>query len=54
VLIASGQQFCALDTDWPNVRIPFTAHAETLEEGMRRLVEAWRTFDRQPVAADVI
>jgi DNA-binding transcriptional MocR family regulator len=54
VLIASGQQFCALEADCPNVRIPFTAHRADLEEGMRRLVEAWRTYDRHPVAADVI
>ena len=54
VLVASGRQFCAADVDCPNVRIPFTADVDQLAEGLRRLVEAWRTFDRQPVAATVI
>ena len=53
VLVASGRQFCAADADCPNIRIPFTADLEQLSEAMRRLVEAWRTFDRQPVAAAV-
>lgn len=54
VLIASGQQFSAVDADCPNIRIPFTTHPTALREGMRRLVDAWRTFDRQPVASNVI
>lgn len=54
VLIASGRQFSAVDADCPNIRIPFTAPNAVLVEGMSRLVEAWRTFDRSPVAADVI
>ena len=54
VLVASGRQFCAADADCPNLRIPFTSNIDDLREGMRRVVEAWRTFDRQPVAATVI
>lgn len=54
VLIASGRQFCAVDADCPNVRIPFTAPRPVLAEGMRRLAEAWHTFDRQPVEHSVI
>ena len=54
VLIASGRQFSAVDADCPNIRIPFTAPPAVLAEGMRRLVESWRTFDRRPVAAQVI
>ena len=54
VLVASGRQFCAIDADCPNLRIPFTSDLDDLEEGLRRIVEAWRTFDRQPVAATVI
>jgi DNA-binding transcriptional MocR family regulator len=54
LLLASGQQFSATDADCPNIRIPFTAHPSVLTEGMRRLVESWHTFDRQPVAASVI
>lgn len=54
VLVASGRQFCAADVDCPNLRIPFTAPVEDLKEGLRRLVEAWGTFDRKPVAASVI
>lgn len=54
VLLASGRQFSALDADCSNLRIPFTADLATLHEGMRRIVEAWRTFDHHPVAAEVI
>ena len=54
VLIASGRQFCSDDADCPNIRIPFTAPPAMLEEGLRRLVDAWATFDRQPTAATVI
>lgn len=54
VLLASGRQFSALDADGPHIRIPFTADHVTLVEGLRRAVEAWRTFDRQPVPAEVI
>lgn len=54
LLIASGRQFSAIDADCPNIRIPFTAHPAALAEGMRRLVDAWHTFDRQPVASTTI
>jgi DNA-binding transcriptional MocR family regulator len=54
LLIASGRQFSAIDADCPNIRIPFTTHPAALAEGMHRLVEAWRTFDRRPVAASTI
>lgn len=54
VLAASGRQFCAVDGDRPNVRIPFTASLGDLAEGLRRLADAWRTFDRQPLSATVI
>ena len=54
LLIASGRQFSAIDADCPNIRIPFTAHPAALTEGMQRLVDAWRTFDRRPVAANMI
>lgn len=54
VLIASGRQFSAVDADCPHIRIPFTADLMTLTEGLRRIVEAWRTFDHQPAAAQVI
>jgi len=53
VQIASGRQFCPFDVDCPNIRIPFTAPRPVLDEGMSRLVEAWRSFDRQPCAAQV-
>jgi DNA-binding transcriptional MocR family regulator len=53
VLLASGRQFSALDADCSNIRLPFTADLLTLTEGLRRVVDAWRTFDRQP-AAEVI
>ena len=54
VLLASGRQFSALDADCPQIRIPFTADQATLAEGLRRVIDAWRTFDRQPAPADVI
>lgn len=54
LLIASGRQFSSIDADCPNIRIPFTTHPAALAEGMRRLVEAWRTFDRRPVAATAV
>lgn len=54
VLIASGRQFSSNDADCADVRIPFTAPPSILAEGLTRLVGAWRTFDRQPVPADVI
>ncbi|WP_040492504.1 aminotransferase-like domain-containing protein [Ilumatobacter nonamiensis] len=54
VLIASGRQFGAIDADCPNIRIPFTAPYPQLAEGLQRLSHAWRTFDRQPVAATVV
>lgn len=54
VLLASGRQFCSADADCPNIRIPYTAPPAVLEEGMRRIVDAWHTFDRQPTAANVI
>lgn len=52
LLIASGRQFSAVDADCPRIRIPFTASPPVLAEGMRRLVDAWRTFDRRPLAAN--
>lgn len=54
VLIASGRQFTSRAADCSNIRIPFTADASTLHEGLRRIVDAWRTFDHHPVAAGVI
>jgi len=54
VLIASGRQFSAVDADCPRIRVPFTTHPDVLAEGLRRLVEAWRSFDRRPVAAGAI
>jgi DNA-binding transcriptional MocR family regulator len=54
VSIASGREFCPNDVDCPNIRLPFTAAPELLAEGMRRLGEAWRTFDRAPVEACMI
>ncbi len=54
VLVASGRQFSAVDADCPRIRIPFTTRPDALAEGMRRLAEAWRTFDRRPVAATAI
>ncbi|MEM8620417.1 MAG: PLP-dependent aminotransferase family protein [Actinomycetota bacterium] len=54
VSVASGRSFDARDIDGPNVRIPFTASASVLSEGMRRLATAWRTFDGAPVGSDVI
>ena len=49
VSIASGREFCPNDVDCPNIRIPFTAPREDLLVGMKRLAEAWQTFDRSPV-----
>jgi len=54
VLIASGRQFCSEDADCPNIRIPYTATPTHLEEGLRRLVEAWSSFDGSIVAPQVI
>ena len=54
VLLGSGRQFSALDTDDPHLRIPYTADLATLSEGMGRTVTAWRTFDHRPAVADVI
>lgn len=51
LLIASGRQFSAVDADCPKIRIPYTAHPAALAEGLRRLVDSWRTFDMRPVAA---
>ncbi len=48
VLIASGREFSVGDGDCSRIRIPFTAPAETLAEGLRRLVEAWHSFEGQP------
>lgn len=48
VLIASGGQFSVGDVDGPHIRIPFTAAPDTLAEGLRRIVAAWRSFDRNP------
>jgi len=54
VLIASGREFSSVDADCSNIRIPFTAPREELAEGLQRLAEAWRTFDRQPSMAGTI
>ena len=54
VLLASGNEFCAIDADCPNIRIPFTAPIDELTEGLRRVVQAWQTFDRQAVFEAVI
>ena len=54
VSIASGREFCPNDVDCPNVRIPYTAAPNVLNEGMSRLADAWRTFDRAPVEACMI
>lgn len=54
VSIASGRQFCPNDVDCANVRLPYTAAPNVLQEGMRRLADAWRTFDRAPVEACMI
>ena len=54
VLLASGREFCWVDADCPNIRVPFTAGIDELAEGLRRMVHAWQTFDRQPVFDAVI
>jgi DNA-binding transcriptional MocR family regulator len=53
VLVASGRQFSPVGADCPSIRIPFTAPVAVLAEGMRRLADAWQTFDRRPVANQV-
>ena len=45
VQIASCRQFCSVEMDAGHIRIPFTAPEPVLAEGLRRLTEAWRTFD---------
>ena len=54
VSVASGREFCPNDVDCPNIRLPYTAAPDLLAEGMRRLADAWRTFDRAPVEAAFI
>jgi DNA-binding transcriptional MocR family regulator len=54
VSVASGREFCPNDVDCPNIRLPFTAAPAVLEEGLRRLTDAWNTFDRAPVEACMI
>jgi DNA-binding transcriptional MocR family regulator len=54
VSVASGREFCPNDVDCANIRLPYTAAPDVLAEGMRRLAEAWRTFDRAPVEACMI
>lgn len=54
VSVASGREFCPNDVDCPNIRLPFTAAPGVLAEGMRRLADAWQTFDRSPVEACMI
>jgi DNA-binding transcriptional MocR family regulator len=54
VSVASGREFCPNDVDCANIRIPFTAAPDVLAAGMRRLADAWHTFDRAPVEACVI
>ena len=45
VQLASGRQFGAVDADTRHIRLPFTPAPEVLDEGMRRVVAAWRSFD---------
>ena len=45
VQVASARQFGAVDADSRHVRIPYTSEEAVLAEGMRRLADAWRTFD---------
>jgi DNA-binding transcriptional MocR family regulator len=54
VLLASGRQFSAVDADCSTLRIPYTTDLATLAEGLRRIAQAWHTFDRHPATADVI
>lgn len=54
VSVASGREFCPNDVDCPNIRLPYTAAPDVLDEGMRRLAIAWQTFDRAPVEACII
>jgi DNA-binding transcriptional MocR family regulator len=54
VSVASGREFCPNDTDCANIRIPYTAAPDVLAAGMRRLANAWRTFDRAPVQECVV
>lgn len=54
VSVASGREFCPNDVDGANIRLPYTAAPDVLEEGMRRLAIAWQTFDRSPVEASII
>lgn len=54
VSIASGREFCPNDVDCPNIRIPYTAAPDVLEEGMNRLAEAWRSFDPSRVEACLV
>ena len=54
VSVASGREFCPKDVDCPNIRLPYTAAPDVLVEGMRRLADAWHSFDRAPVEACVI
>ena len=44
VLIASGRNFCPNDADCSNIRIPFTAEPEILDEALSRLSQTWRNF----------
>ena len=44
VLLGTGHQFGAGPDD-ANIRIPFTASEEELEEGIRRMAAAWARFD---------
>lgn len=45
VQIASCRQFSGVEADTGHVRVPFTAPEPVLAEGLRRLADAWRTFD---------
>ena len=44
VLAASGRNFCPNDADCSNLRIPFTAPPEVLDEAMGRLSQTWQSF----------
>lgn len=44
VLAASGRNFCPNDADCSNIRIPFTAPPQVLDEAMERLSQTWKNF----------
>lgn len=55
VQLASCGSFTADEGTVGHVRLPFTAHESVLAEGMRRIAEAWGSFDpTQPAATGVM